>query len=391
MVAAVDENGFEALTVADLLSLSGVSRTTFYEYFDDKRDCFVAAVEAIIEATARFVEKRLAASESGEAEARALLEAFFELVVAQPAASRMCFVESNVAGPGAQSAVQRGVGRFVALLVKADKTGQQEGMPDEVRRAIVGAVYLIVHARLYRREESELTSLTSQIWKWAISHRPPPGPLIASKSPRRNLALAENQARLLAISDDPAERIVRGFSAVVAERGYPSTTIAEIADRASVSQSTFYATFKGRREVLLSAIDMAGARMLAAMLPASRRGEDWPDSIRLALSAMGTFGVAEPDFASLLAFGVYAAGPSALMRRDEVTEGLKGLFTGGYEVSPDTTPIAAEAAIYGVYSLMYNQIAAAGPPSLAGIAPTAIYISLLPFIGADAAFERATA
>ncbi len=391
MVVAVEEKGFEALTVADLLARSGVSRTTFYELFDDKRDCFVAAADAIIEATARYVEKRVETSGSGEAEARSLLEAFIELVVAQPAAARMCFVEANVAGSGAQSAVQRGVGRFVALLVEADKTGRQNGLPGEVRKALVGAVYLMVHARLYRREERELTSLIPQIWEWAISHRPPPGPLVLSKSPRRNHALAGNQARLLAMSHDPAERIVRGFSAVVAECGYPNTTIAEIADRASISQSTLYSAFKGKKEILVSAIDMAGAQMLAAMLPASRRGEDWPDSIRLALAAMGAFGVAEPDFASLLAFGVYAAGPAALVRRDEVTEGLKGLFAGGYEIAPDSPPIAAEASIYGVYSLMYNQISASGPPGLAGIVPTAIYTSLLPFIGYEAAFERATA
>jgi AcrR family transcriptional regulator len=193
------------------------------------------------------------------------------------------------------------------------------------------------------------------------------------------------------MAHDPAERIVRGFSAVVAEKGYPSTTIAEIAERASVSQSTFYSTFKGKREVLLSAIDMAGAQMLATMLPASRRGADWPDSIRLALGAMGTFGVAEPDFASLIIFGVYAAGPTALVRRDEVTEGLRGLFAGGYELAPDAVPIAAEAAIYGIYSLMYNQIAAAGPSSLSAIVPTAVYISLLPFVGVQAAFDHATA
>jgi AcrR family transcriptional regulator len=390
MVAAVDEKGFEALTVADLLSLSGVSRTTFYELFDDKLDCFIAATEAIIEASTRYVEKRVERSGGGEAEARSLLEAFIDLIVAQPAASRMCFVESNVAGPGAQSTVQRGVGRFVALLVEADRAGRQKGLPNEVRRAIVGAVYLIVNARLYRREETELTSLMPQIWEWAISHRPPPGSLVP-KPPRRNHALTENQARLLAMSHDPAERIVRGFCARVAEHGYPSTTIAEIAERASVSQSTFYSTFKGKKEVLLSAIDMAGAQMLAAMLPASRRGEDWPDSIRLALAAMGTFGAAEPDFASLLAYGIYSAGPSALVKRDEVSEGLKELFQGGYELAPDTPPIAAEAAVYGIYSLMYNQIAAGGPPSLAGIVPTAIYTSLLPFIGIEAAFERATA
>src|SRR3954462_13087342 len=49
MVATVAEKGYEGTTVADLVELSGVSRSAFYRHFDDKQACFLAAIEAIVE------------------------------------------------------------------------------------------------------------------------------------------------------------------------------------------------------------------------------------------------------------------------------------------------------------------------------------------------------
>ncbi len=49
IVATVAEKGYEATTVADLVKLSGVSRSAFYRHFEDKQACFLAAVEAVVE------------------------------------------------------------------------------------------------------------------------------------------------------------------------------------------------------------------------------------------------------------------------------------------------------------------------------------------------------
>ena len=47
LVAVVAEKGYEATRVEDLLELSGVSRSAFYEHFNDKQDCLLAAVELL--------------------------------------------------------------------------------------------------------------------------------------------------------------------------------------------------------------------------------------------------------------------------------------------------------------------------------------------------------
>src|SRR5262245_42245728 len=50
MVASVAERGYVATSVNDLVEISGVSSRTFYDLFEDKQACFLATMEAIIEA-----------------------------------------------------------------------------------------------------------------------------------------------------------------------------------------------------------------------------------------------------------------------------------------------------------------------------------------------------
>ena len=54
MVASLARKGYEATTVADLTELSGVSSRTFYDLFTDKQACFLATLEAMIEAAIAY-------------------------------------------------------------------------------------------------------------------------------------------------------------------------------------------------------------------------------------------------------------------------------------------------------------------------------------------------
>ena len=62
MLETVNELGYRGLTVQDVLGRAGVSRPTFYEQFEDKEDCFLAAFDA---AAARLRE-RIEAAVAGD-------------------------------------------------------------------------------------------------------------------------------------------------------------------------------------------------------------------------------------------------------------------------------------------------------------------------------------
>ena len=45
MIRVVAKKGYAATTIADVTKAAGVSRTTFYELFEDKEACFLAAYD----------------------------------------------------------------------------------------------------------------------------------------------------------------------------------------------------------------------------------------------------------------------------------------------------------------------------------------------------------
>lgn len=64
------------------------------------------------------------------------------------------------------------------------------------------------------------------------------------------------------------QRLERAALALFAERGYEATTVAEIADRAGVSKSTFFRYFADKRAVLFGTRNMLADRFCDAILAA---------------------------------------------------------------------------------------------------------------------------
>ena len=385
MVAAVAAKGYAAATVADLTEISGVSSRTFYDLFADKRACFLAALEAMIEAaTVYAAQSQSGIAEGGqegagwEEQARQSFDSFAEMVALQPAASRMALIESYAAGAEAMVPLENAVAGFEWLTRQTlAQSPERAEMPGEMVSAHIGAMREIASTRLREGREAELPGLMDELWRLISSYRPPPQPLRPTGRARR--AQPESLE-----AHDHAERALRAFAVVVAEKGYEATTVEAVLRRAAMSATTFYANFRGKEDVLMAAIDSAGAQIVAATCPPSagrrtgRRG------------AGGVWGVlnflaSRPALARLVTAEVYAAGPAAVARRAEAVEALGKLIGEGYERSPQTPRIATEMIAGGVYTLTYRRIRDSGPESLPGLAPLCTYIALAPFIGAEEA------
>jgi len=385
MVATVSEKGYEATTVADLVELSGVSRSAFYKHFDDKQACFLAAIEEMVEPTL----KKIGGDESAPAgveRARRAFERLIELIVSQPAAAKMCIVEIYAAGPEGAALVDRTLDATEALVKQLfDQIPDRQGMPPEILRAIVGGIQKVIHKRLYRGKEEELLELVPGLWEWVLCYPIPPGPLRATR--RRTVKavpFAERQAQ-----SNPPERVLRALAAVVGEKGYPDTTVAEIVERAGTSQRTFYEHFANKEDAIVAALDSGSAHMLAAALPAFRRAPDWQHAVHDTQEAMFAFGAEEPEYARMGGVEMYAAGKRALDQREVVTEGMEGLLAPGYELNPEAPPIAAEAIGGALYSLLYDHVNKKGPETLPDLVPTVVYVTLAPFLGVEEAYEVA--
>jgi hypothetical protein len=99
---------------------------------------------------------------------------------------------------------------------------------------------------------------------------------------------------------------------------------------------------------------------------------------------------AHPSFARLGIVEIYSGTTRALERRDRTMEGLERFLEPGFERSPQTQRLAAEAIGGATYTLIYERIRRSGPESVPGAAPAMTYIALAPFLGAKEACEVAT-
>jgi AcrR family transcriptional regulator len=386
MVAVVAEKGYAETSVADLVELSGVSSRSFYELFADKESAFLATMEELLAGTQGPAIARFGSPEPTPAYLAHIVATFVSLAASQPAAARLVLISAFAAGERAQERIERALEEsatvFGAIL---GALPGYAGTPPEIVRAILGGIAGTLYRRLAEgggiagREE-----LAAGLGRWALSIPPPPRPLRARGRRRAPVVGPPPFAAHV-----PGERVLRSFSAVVAERGLAQTTIAAVAAEAQISQNTFYAHFRDKADAFEAALDSSGAQLVAATLPAVRRNRRWPEAMRVALEAMFGFLAAEPDFAYLREVETAAAGPEAVAKRESTQEEIMRLLEELAEPVPDLDPLASEASVAAIRSLIYRRVRAGGAASLPELVPLATYIFLAPSLGAERAAEVA--
>jgi AcrR family transcriptional regulator len=114
IVRVVAEKGYTAATVADVVRVAGVSRSTFYELETGKEACFIDAfrhgVDVLDERVG--VAVRGAHADGWRAELRAGIRAYLETLAAEPLFARAYLVEIHAAGAAALDARADGLRRF---------------------------------------------------------------------------------------------------------------------------------------------------------------------------------------------------------------------------------------------------------------------------------------
>jgi AcrR family transcriptional regulator len=149
MSELVRERGAGEVTVAHVVSRSGVSRRTFYELFADREDCFLAAFDLAI---TRGGESVIGAYRAGGCwceRVRAGLEAMLAFLDAEPELGFLCVV--GALGAGARALERRtGVVQALVVVVHGGRVESKVARkPDRlVAEGVVGAVLSVIHARM---------------------------------------------------------------------------------------------------------------------------------------------------------------------------------------------------------------------------------------------------
>jgi AcrR family transcriptional regulator len=192
-IEVVGTRGYAESTVGDIVTAAGVSRSTFYEQFRDKEDCFVAAYE---ESAHLHFEHVLAATRQATRSIDCLqdgVRAYLAPLADDPAYARASVVEVLTAGSGAAGCRDSVHGRYAALLRDWHERARAENpdvppMPDEVFDCAVGGVTELVASQVRDGDPEQVSRLAPVIVTFLLN--------VAAVPAGRELAAALSAARV---------------------------------------------------------------------------------------------------------------------------------------------------------------------------------------------------
>lgn len=238
MFDAVAELGVANLAVAHVVARSGVSRRTFYDLFQDREDCFLAAFDEAVRCAQEHVVK--AAQTAGHRwrdRMRAGLHELLRFLDDEPSMARLLVVEALAAGPNALERRQR----VLAAVVSAVDEGRVESRAGHkpsplTAEGVVGAVFSLIHTRMLERRPPKLLDLASPLMSMIVL--PYLGPAAARREIERRPLEAPHTARSTS-GEDPLRDLdmrltYRTVRVLLAIARHPEASNRQIADAAEV-------------------------------------------------------------------------------------------------------------------------------------------------------------
>jgi AcrR family transcriptional regulator len=165
MAEVASERGAGASSVAHIVARAGVSRRTFYDLFEDREDCFLAAFDEALAQAAMTVLPAYERPGRWQERIRAALLALLVFFEEQSALARLCVVEALAAGPRALARRAEVIGILVNA-VDEGRVGRPVRVPEPpplAAEGAVGAVLAVIHPRLLNGGSEPLTVLLGEL------------------------------------------------------------------------------------------------------------------------------------------------------------------------------------------------------------------------------------
>jgi AcrR family transcriptional regulator len=416
-IQAINERGFVATTISDLVKHAGVSRRSFYEHFENKEECLLATYDSLIERLTARIAETYNPQDDWIGQIEAFVTAIFEASSDRPDAARLVSVEMGAAGPIGIERWARDAERLAAFITAVFEQAPGRGaIPAPVARAIVGALRTILYSRVRRKRSSrslkaELQKLTPDVVAWIAAFYPTPeqmptkpkprrqghlqggrAPGTLSPSPRwaaRGLPRGEHSLPRGFVAHNQRERIFDAVANLTAAKGYPALSLEDIVAEAAISLQTFYEHFDNKEEAFLATFEMGHAKATAAINRSLNLKLSWAQNVRLGLTALLEFLASEPSIARLACVDILIAYPHVTGRVNEANFSYIELL----DIGPEDTypnmppPVMREASVGGIFELLHDYILHECTQRVTELIDYVMYIAITPFAGSEIAAQ----
>lgn len=170
IIAAVAEHGYHGATIGEITEASGVSRRSFYTYFESKEECFFDTFDMIAD---HLREAATAAAQDQKRwpdQVRARLGAVLEVFAANPNLARFVLIAPARAGEAISARYRRAMDEVLAELT--------EGMPEEVAArepsraaelALIGGGAALIVRKVEAGEGEDLPALLADLLELTLT------------------------------------------------------------------------------------------------------------------------------------------------------------------------------------------------------------------------------
>jgi AcrR family transcriptional regulator len=183
--------------------------------------------------------------------------------------------------------------------------------------------------------------------------------------------------------------LISALATCVAEKGYASTTIADIVSLAHVSKRTFYEHFGSKEECLLALYEHVTGRLMAIIRSAGHPGQRFPQRIAEGAAAFLSALDSMPEFTRTLLVEMQGAGERAFRLRQETLRGfartIVELVQVGRAANPEISSLSmprALAIVGGINELLLQAIDPYVGPSRVDRPFSALYDDVVVLISA---------
>jgi TetR/AcrR family transcriptional regulator len=405
MIDGVARDGYTATTIAQVITHAGVSRPTFYEYFKDKNDCFVATLETIQDRLNSKVH-RAVDQDSPDRATHAVAAALVGFAQSQPAMARVLLDEAMSGGSRALDVRDQGIAALERLIEARYHSTDSAAVPDLPARTLIGGIYRLLASRL-RNGQLGAAGLLEKLLVWidcyalplrdhrwrtlhpASPHTPvdvaesplkaPPslGPVHAHPSSRE---VAENQRQLILLA----------AAHLAEQKGFQATTITDITKHAGVDKRVFYRLFADKLAAFQALHELLFRHIMAVTASGSVAGDSWPERVWEAGRAFALYMEQNPTLAYTTFVDSHAGSAAMVQRVEQLVGGFTIFLQEGYRYNAQAghpSSVALQAITTTVFELDYMQVRQCRVGQLSGLLPHVTFISLAPFIGAAASNE----
>jgi AcrR family transcriptional regulator len=398
--------GYARASVERVIEGTGIARSTFYEHFGTRDECFLATLSVLGERLLDQVEAAAEAAEGKRAIAAAI-EAVVGFAVADPAGATLLFVESLAGGQRSLELRERLRESVEAILEGAwARAPANAATLDLSATMLTGGVFRLMGMRL-RHGEVGLGGLGEELTAWMESYvtasgsarrresrelgvgTPPASVSLPALEAPHPLSAGRHRLAAAEVARSQRLRILGATARCSYEKGYTNVTVTEIVSAARISRKAFYAQFRDKEHAATEANERFFQAVMSACAAAFFAASGWPERVWAAGTALLGVLAANPEHTYLGFVETHVIGAPAIQHAYDRLAAFTLFLEEGYHYRPEAEKLpktSSEALTAVMFELTFRELrerhSLQHPHETL---PQLVYTMLAPFIGPDEA------